>query len=344
MDDRKLYCDTFSQVRSARGPIRLEDIKMRKNHTILRKILVLAAVLALFTALAATAYAVDLFGLRSLLLPPSTPSQRTGWPQVSDPEIGEDPYLVQGNDAISLQGFVGTPEAMATAEWRAFNNRYDPDGAILAEIGNDPTGFEGEYDHYLVYTQEMADELERILAKYHLKKHTDMRILDSYHELCQELAGDDMAQGFLMGMHEPYTPYIYEDGTFHYDGDVNLPEANGRDDYYSEVTCMYQCTRCVKGTFTDIGLTIGDIDDFKQWTYRPRGVIQEDGTYPEGPEVILALGPKVSLVIADLGDSFVTFNILAGTDFYNLSDCVIGENALEIFADSIDWTVIARIP
>ena len=107
---------------------------------------------------------------------------------------------------------------------------------------------------------------------------------------------------------------------------------------------MYQCTRCVKGTFTDIGLTIGDIDDFKQWTYRPRGVIQEDGTYPEGPEVILALGPKVSLVIADLGDSFVTFNILAGTDFYNLSDCVIGENALEIFADSIDWTVIARIP
>ena len=113
MDDRKLYCDTFSQVRSARGPIRLEDIKMRKNHTILRKILVLVAVLALFTALAATAYAVDLFGLRSLLLPPSTPSQRTGWPQVSDPEIGEDPYLVQGNDAISLQGFVGTPEAMA---------------------------------------------------------------------------------------------------------------------------------------------------------------------------------------------------------------------------------------
>ena len=54
MDDRKLYCDTFSQVRSARGPIRLEDIKMRKNHTILRKILVFAAVLALFTALAAT--------------------------------------------------------------------------------------------------------------------------------------------------------------------------------------------------------------------------------------------------------------------------------------------------
>ena len=343
MNDRQLYRDTFSQVRSVRGPIRLEDIRMRKNHTILRKVIVLAAALALLTALAATAYAADLFGLRSLLLPPSEPSQRTGWPQVSDPEIGEDPYIIQGNDAISIQGYVGSPEAMASAEWRAFQDSYDPDGAILAEIGNSPTEFDEEYAYYQVYTQEMADELERILAKYNLKKHTDMRFLDSYHELCQELAGDGMAQGFLGGMHEPYSPYIYEDGTFHYDGDVSLPEANGRDDY-SEVTCMYQCTRCVKGTFTDIGLTIGSIDDFRQWTYRPRGIIRTDGTYPEGPEVILALGPKVSLVIADLGDSFVTFNILAGSDYDNLSDCVIGENALEAFADSIDWDVIGRLP
>lgn len=335
MSDRQLYRDTFSQVRSARGPIRLEDIKMRKNHTIMRKVLVLAAVLALFAALAATAYATDLFGLRSLLLPPSEPSARTGWPQVSDPEIGEDPYVVQGNDAISIQGYTGTPEAMASAEWRAFQDSYDPDGAILAKIGNNPTDFDEEYGYYQVYTQEMADELERILAKYHLKKHTDMRILDSYHDLCQELAGDEMAHGFLAGMHNPSTPYIYEDSTFHYDGEV----------YMEEGTYLYQCTRCVKGTFTDISLTIGDADDFTEWTYQIHGSTQEDGTYLEGPEVLLALGPNVSLVIADLGDCFVTFNILAGSDpNRSISGTSISTESIEIFADTIDWSVIARIP
>lgn len=335
MNDRQLYRDTFSQVRSARGPIRLEDIKMRKNHTTMRKVLVLAAALALLAALAATAYAADLFGLRSLLLPPSEPSERTGWPQVSEAEIGEDPYIVQGNDTISIQGFVGTPEALASAEWRDFQNSYDPDGAILAEIGNAPTEFDEEYGYYQVYTQEMADKLEEILARYNLKKHTDMRILDSYHDLCQELAGDGMAQGFLVGMHEPYTPYIYEDGTFHYDGEV----------YMEEGTYLYQCTRCVKGTFTDISLTIGDAGDFTEWTYQTHGIIREDGTYPEGPEVLLALGPNVSLVIADLGGCFVTFNILAGSDpDRSLSGTSISTESLEIFADTIDWTVIGNIP
>lgn len=334
MDDRKLYRDTFSQVRSARGPIRLEDIKMRKNHTILRKVLVLAAALALLAALAATAYAADLFGLRSLLLPPSEPSQRTGWPQVENPEAGDDPYAVQGTDTISIQGYVGSPEALATAEWRAFQDTYDPSGDILGGIGNSPTEFDEEYGNYQVYTQEMADKLEEILAKYHLKKHTDLRILDSYHELCQELAGDGMARGFLTGMHEPSTPYIYEDGTFHYDGEVYMEEG----DY------IYQCTRCVKGTFTDIMLCIGDADDFTEWTYQTHGVIQEDGTYLEGPEVLLALGPNVSLVMADLGDCFVTFNILAGADpNRSLSGTSISTDSLEIFADTIDWSVLSSV-
>ena len=38
--------------------------------------------------------------------------------------------------------------------------------AIISEIGNSPTGFEERYGHYLVYTQEMADKLEEIIAKY----------------------------------------------------------------------------------------------------------------------------------------------------------------------------------
>ena len=76
-------------------------------------------------AFATVTYATDLFGLRSAIL----------YHQNSD--TGE-PY--DNTDVLSLQGLADSPEAMANMRWQNFYNSYDPDGMILASIGNGDTG------------------------------------------------------------------------------------------------------------------------------------------------------------------------------------------------------------
>ena len=57
----------------------------------------------------------------------------------------------------------------------------------------------------------------------------------------------------------------------------------------------------------------------------------------------LALGPAKALLLADLGDSFVTLNVLAGTETDPddiFSSGPISEKELETLADSFDFTVL----
>ena len=130
---RELYRQTFSQVHSS-SEIRWEDMEeMKPKKKISKNVWVLAAVIALLAVLSTVAVATDLFGLRSWLLPGK---QEVTMPV--DPETGTQE--VQTVDMISLSGYMNTPEGRATAEWQEFLNSYDQDGAILNEIGNDPTG------------------------------------------------------------------------------------------------------------------------------------------------------------------------------------------------------------
>lgn len=47
-------------------------------------------------------------------------------------------------DMISLQGLSDSPESQACAEWNEFFQEYDKDETILSQIGNGPTGVDGE--------------------------------------------------------------------------------------------------------------------------------------------------------------------------------------------------------
>ena len=93
MDFEKLYRETFSQVRAS-SSVNLEEFNhMKHKHTV--KFTLLAAVIGLFLALCATAYATDFFGLRSVIL-----SDEAGNPGL-----------------ISMQGYVDSPEYMALYDY-----------------------------------------------------------------------------------------------------------------------------------------------------------------------------------------------------------------------------------
>ena len=320
MSNRKFYQETFSQVRGT-AKISWEDFEMRRHRRSLRWLTALAASVALLAALSVLAVAANFFGLRDALLP------EKGSVNVVD----ENGIVVPGEkelkDFVSLSGWADTPESRALAEWEAFLESYDRDGSILAGIGNEPTGFEDRYGFYLVYTQEMADKLEEIVAKYDLKLHRWME--DVLPETWPIAVGD-----FFQENVTPYSGYLYENGTFRFDGDAEL----GAGELKGYGTIQYQFSRSVKGTFDDVTLNIGDLSDFEEWGYQT-----EDGT-----SVTLGLGARNrSLILADLGDSFVLVNVLTGREGDDtFSSGAIGRAELEALADSFVYSALtpAREP
>lgn len=309
---RELYQRTFSQVHSS-TVIRWEDMEaMRPKKRISRNLVMLAAVIALLAALSTVAVAADLFGLRSLLL---------GRQQVTmpiDPETGERP--VETVDMIGLSGYMDTAESRALAEWQAFLNGYDVEGAAMANDKN-PAELDTKYDLYQVYNREMADRLDEIVETYDLNLHTGMAVI---------LPGEWSAavgDQFTLEGNTAYSGYIYEDGTFAYDGDAELPE-------YGLVD--YQFQRSVRGSFNEVILNVGDVSQYREWTYETAC----------GQAVTLALSPGKALVLADLGDSFVTVNVLAGTETSPddiFSSGPFFQADLEALADSFDFTVLTPV-
>ena len=315
MSNRKFYQETFSQVHGTRE-IRWEDYEMTRRGKSLKWLVTLAAAAALLAALSALAVAANFFGLRDVLLPEKH----------SVGVLDENGVVVPGEkafkDFVSLSGWGDTPESKALAEWQAFLESYDQDGSIISRIGNAPTGFEERYGHYLVYTQEMADKLEEIIAKYNLKLHSWMEVV--LPETWSIAAGDFFRENVT-----PYSGYIYENGTFRFDGDTEL-------DGYG--TIEYQFSRSVRGTFDDVALNIGDLRDFEEWGFQAA----------DGTNVTLGLGARNrSLILADLGDSFVLVNVLTGRQGDDtFSSGAIGREELEELADSFIYSVLtpAREP
>lgn len=279
----------------------------------LRHTLCIAAAVALFVALSVTAYA-------------------NGWFGLGDMSIGRLPVGPEGEqqlaEIISLQGAADSPEFLAVCEWEDFLSGYDTDGSILASIGNKPTEFDEKYRFYTCYTQEMADKIEEIREKYSLSLVTDMKVFDGDDGFFKAAGtGKVFTRAGEGYMNTVYSSYVYNDGSFHFEGEAQFTDDNASWPY----PISYQVERSMKGTFLTTTLNIGDADDYEEWTY----------TTKNGVELTLAQSDWTELILVEREDSFVVVNLY---DVY-VGDVVKGElhkshEDLEAFADLFDFSVI----
>lgn len=311
MTNKEYYRQTFSQVHSSTD-IRWEDMeRMKRKKRASKQLVTLAAVICLLAVVSTVAVAADWFGLRELLLP------RQQVPMPIDPETGEREEKTV--DMIGLSGYLDTAESRALAEWQEFLNDYDVEAAANASDQN-PGQVDEKYTLYQVYNQEMADKLDEIVEKYGLTLHSVMAVL-----MPEEWS--DAVGVFALEGNTAYSGYIYEDGTFAYDGEADLSG-------YGVVD--YQFRRNVKGGFNEVILNIDDVSQYQEWVYEAAC----------GIPVTLALGPAKGLLIADLEDSFVTVNVLAGTETDPddiFSSGPFSAKDLEALADSFDFTVLKPV-
>ncbi len=281
----------------------LEATDKRRRPKVSR-VLPIAAIIAALLALSVTALAANWFGLRDILLP--QPIEVI--PSIGDEHPNRTPYMA---NAVTLSGYAYTAESLATAEWMAYVADCE-----LKDPGYIPAA---PYIHYQVYDKSMENELDRIAERYGLKLHNNVMFLD-YEALCTQVGGSFAGNSTGGG-------YIYDDGTFHYEGRAVLPDYGKLD---------YQLERCVRGSLTDVCLNIGDPDMWQEWHYTTSG----------GMELALALSDKRGLILAELPESFVTINVLAGTQTDEsdiFSSGAVGAAELEALAECVDFSLLTPV-
>ena len=293
-------------VKEAAAHPETEELPKRRTF---RRSLLLAAALGLIVAFGSVAYATGWFGLRSAVM----------YHDNGDPD---QPY---GNtDVMSLQGLAGSPEFEANARWHAFYESYDPDGAILASVGNSDTGLEPRYDAYPCYTREMADTLDAIAEESGLELLSGLTLY-SAAEL-PDWMRNTLPQSCGAFDHCTYDAYSFDNGSFKTEGAFFFCDAR----WPYETNYQFVCNR--KGYLSVSYLAIGDADDYTQWAYETAS----------GVTVTLALGPDKALIIADLPDAYLVVNVLD----VRVGDVQQGEAALpaeilEAMADAFRFDQLA---
>lgn len=260
----------------AAAPKRLAQPKRRP----FRGTLILAAALALVLAFGTVTYATDLFGLRSAILYHQSGS-------------GDEPY--SDTDVLSLQGLADSPEAMANTRWQNFYNSYDPDGSILAAVGNGNTELSSRYDAYPCYTQEMADELDALADEYGLALLSSPTLYgsDARYTLPRQMA-DSLPESSGAYDHQFNGGYAYDCGSFMAEGAFIFQT----EQWPCLTDYQFVCSR--KGYLSVSYLPIGNVDEYTQWEYETAC----------GVTATLAMGPDKALIIVDRPEAYLVVNVL----------------------------------
>ena len=293
-------------VKEAAAHPETEELPKRRTF---RRSLLLAAALGLIVAFGSVAYATGWFGLRSAVM-------------YHDNGNPDQPY---GNtDVMSLQGLAGSPEFEANARWHAFYESYDPDGAILASVGNSDTGLEPRYDAYPCYTREMADTLDAIAEESGLELLSGLTLYGAAE--LPDWMRNTLPQSCGAFDHCIYDAYSFDNGSFKTDGAFFFCDAR----WPYETNYQFVCNR--KGYLSVSYLAIGDADDYTQWEYETAS----------GVTVTLALGPDKALIIADLPDAYLVVNVLdVRVGDVQRGEATLPAGILEAMADAFRFDQLA---
>ena len=281
-----------------------EVTEMPKKST-KKKAVTVILVAAIVSALGLSVYAA-IRGLGDLSF------GRSSW----GPSIEEDiKNSVPAREFISLVGYADSPEYKATAEWIKYEESYNRDHQDLMtaydeevrRTGKDP--FE-KYGVYGIYSQEMADKLEEISAKYNLKLRTKLN--DCNEKILKEKDGIDVFFSSASG-----DGWMFDDGAFHLDSTYN--------------GIHFQLIRNMRGYFDSTYLNIGNKQDYEEWTYKTKSGVTVTIAYNnKGGEF------QKALISVNLEKSFVSVNVLPWNDDLELNNLTKAD--LEKLADEINFS------
>ena len=287
-------------------------IPMRKRST--KRMWLIAAIIALILCLVGCAVAYIL-SLDNMILGTDFIEDRTG---VTEPRT-----------RLSLQGYVGSNSYQAAKEWFDFLQSYDPDGAIEFSDEAYNVEFPEDYQFYQLYSVEMKDKLDEICQKYDLELLgpvlVDVTADDMFRELgIKGILREDAQAEIEWSQGGP--GYFFRNGTFEVECYVTLTGENNPWPFDNLIS--FRCHN--KNSFDAVFLSMTDPTQFDQWNY----------TTSNGVEVLLVMGPDGALIVADIGDYFITVGGIE-TKAGNILDGehTMTREGLEAYAEIFDFSI-----
>lgn len=287
-------------------------IPMRKRSP--KRMWLIAAIIALILCLmgCAVAYILSLDGM---ILGTEFIEDRTG--------------ETEPRTRLSLQGYVGSPSYQAAKEWFDFLQTYDPDGAIEFSDEADNVEFPEDYQFYHLYSVQMKEKLDEICDKYDLELLGPMLVDVTADDMFRELGINGILREGAQAEIEWSSGgvgYFFRNGTFDVEFSVKLAGENNPWPYDNVV--FFRCHN--KNSFDAVFLSMTDPTQFDQWNY----------TTSDGVEVLLVMGPEGALIVADIGDYFITVGGIE-TKAGNILDGehTMTREGLEAYAEIFDFSI-----
>ena len=287
-------------------------IPMRKRSP--KRIWLIAAIIALILCLVGCAVAYVL-SLDNMILGTDFIEDRTG---VTEPRT-----------RLSLQGYVGSNSYQAAKEWFDFLQSYDPDGTIEFSDEAYNVEFPEDYQFYQLYSMEMKEKLDKICQKYDLELLGPMLVDVTADDMFRELGingilRDDAQAEIEWSQGGP--GYFFRNGTFEVECYVTLTGENNPWPFDNLIS--FRCHN--KNSFDAVFLSMTDPTQFDQWNY----------TTSNGVEVLLVMGPDGALIVADIGDYFITVGGIETTAGNILDgEHTMTREGLEAYAEIFDFSI-----
>lgn len=287
--------------------------KKVKKHLSLNRTLLIAAVIAMMLLLVGCAV-IYVFGLRDIII-----AQEEYTPPVAP---GEETQPSQIRNAISLQGYVGTPGYLANQEWNAFRETYQ----MPEDEPEIPMEQRLDYLSYGCFFQEEIDKVDEICEKYALNTLGIAWIEEEIETTFNALGIDGLLLKNAPANVHYYQGYYYGDGTFDIPFDLTLTGEDSLWKYPLDMRMRY----LMKTSFDGVAAYIGPLESYEEWIY----------TTLQGVDVLMALSEENALMIVDQADAFLTVlinNVRAG-DIAE-GEQMLSREGMEAVAEVIDFKV-----
>lgn len=271
----------------------------KKTNCMTQRIALIAAVAAVFAALGITAYATNIFGIKSRILE-------------------ADSWLGPEAAVISMAGGPDTQDYTAAEAWETYKAEYlksgkvDPDSLKTGYATAGDAQRAGAYFFYGCQDVTMIETLQDIAARYGLKLHTERTTAQTIQTLLDTGIGNVFPAG------EEYVGYFYEDGSY-------KMEKIGNPDMATSVT------RTVKGTMAPYSAVISDVDTYAEEDYTTACGVPVQLMYSESHRRGIAMYETETSIftlnlvsfsepMTDSGKEIVSMNILkAAVDRFDLT-------------------------
>lgn len=258
-------------------------------------------------------------------------------------KIGEEPGIRNFDEAgqwagptevtkavISLRGYPGSPNQLATKEWYEFIKTYDPEKKLL--VDDQPEGIpDSHYYAYGCYTKEMAEKVDEIAAKYNLKLLSPETVVQRYQmDVMFEAMGiDGVCHAERIAKPVSGAGYFYPEGNFKYEFDLFLPMEDGEASPLISAYMLY-----ARKDYFDPDYQSMDSELFEEWTYTTSG----------GNEVLIAMSSWGGYFFGETEDAYITVSAqMAG--FFKLQDRKEWHRqCMEQAAEAMDFSLAPQVP